>query len=302
MNARMFVVILAATPTALWVYAPAHPARIDGEPPIGAVMPFAGPSGAIPEGWLLCDGSEANRADFEELFLVLGVRHGHGDMSTTFNLPDYRGRSLRGVDLGAARDPDSASRGAMNPGGNVGDFVGSVQDEAIQSHRHDDGGHGHVAGTSLESHSHGTSGHTHTGITDVDSHKHSLFSSGLHNHAVINSKTGQTMQLRDGGGSSNFIIDSTDAGSGFRGNFITNAKGSHAHNVTVDSHSHTLAIDSASDTISPDSHSHAVTISDGFADLGDPTDSGTGAGLPKHGAETRVKNAYVNFIILAESG
>ena len=34
-----------------------------------------------------------------------------------------------------------------------------------------------------------------------------------------------------------------------------------------------------------------------YADLGDPTDSGSGAGMPHDGDETRAVNAYVNWII-----
>jgi len=62
--------------------------------------------------------------------------YGQGDLSTTFNLPDFRGRFLRGVDMGTARDPDRASRTTMNTGGNTGDAVGSIQSNQIQTHTH----------------------------------------------------------------------------------------------------------------------------------------------------------------------
>ena len=95
--------------------------------PVGTVVPFAGPASNVPNGWLLCDGAEVDRTTFADLFGVIGTSHGEGDGATTFNLPDYRGRFLRGVDSGQGRDPDATSRGRMNPGGSTGDSVGSVQ-------------------------------------------------------------------------------------------------------------------------------------------------------------------------------
>jgi microcystin-dependent protein len=64
--------------------------------PVGALMPFAG--AAAPAGWLLCDGSAVNRTTFADLFNVIGVTYGAGDGSTTFNLPDLRGRAAIGKD------------------------------------------------------------------------------------------------------------------------------------------------------------------------------------------------------------
>lgn len=62
----------------------------------GAVMAFAGST--TPTGWLLCDGSAVNRTTYADLFTVIGVTYGSGDGSTTFNLPDWRGRVIVGFD------------------------------------------------------------------------------------------------------------------------------------------------------------------------------------------------------------
>ena len=102
--------------------------------PTGCVLPYAGTT--APEGWLLCDGSTVSRTDYAGLFAVLGSTHGQGDGSTTFHIPDLRGRFVRGVDGAANRDPDKGSRIAANSGGNAGNNVGSVQDDATQGHRH----------------------------------------------------------------------------------------------------------------------------------------------------------------------
>lgn len=48
-------------------------------------------------GWLECDGSAISRTDFSALFSVIGVTYGVGDGTTTFNIPDYRGRFLIGT-------------------------------------------------------------------------------------------------------------------------------------------------------------------------------------------------------------
>jgi hypothetical protein len=102
--------------------------------PAGAVMAWAGVQ--APQGWLLCDGTAVSRTTYARLFAVVGVAHGAGDGSTTFNVPDYRGRFLRGVDGASGRDPDAANRLAMAPGGNTGALVGSVQDDGLRSHEH----------------------------------------------------------------------------------------------------------------------------------------------------------------------
>lgn len=102
--------------------------------PAGTIVPFAG--GSAPEGWALCDGSTVSRSTYASLYLALGDAWGEGDGSTTFHLPDLRGRFLRGVDAAAGNDPDAGSRTAANTGGNTGDDVGSVQNDQFDSHNH----------------------------------------------------------------------------------------------------------------------------------------------------------------------
>jgi microcystin-dependent protein len=64
--------------------------------PTGVVLPFAG--SAAPTGWLLCFGQAISRTTFSRLFTALGTTYGTGDGSTTFNLPDLRGRVAAGED------------------------------------------------------------------------------------------------------------------------------------------------------------------------------------------------------------
>lgn len=98
--------------------------------PSGVVLSFAGAT--APGGWLLCDGSLINRTTYATLFAAIGTAHGSGDGSTTFALPNYAGRFLRGRANGSANDPDRASRTAAASGGLTGDNVGSVQTNATR--------------------------------------------------------------------------------------------------------------------------------------------------------------------------
>jgi microcystin-dependent protein len=73
--------------------------------PTGTVSAFAG--SAAPTGYALCDGSAVNRTTQAALFGVIGTTYGIGDGSTTFNLPDLRGRVVAGFGeslLGATAD------------------------------------------------------------------------------------------------------------------------------------------------------------------------------------------------------
>ncbi|MCB9639360.1 MAG: tail fiber protein [Myxococcales bacterium] len=96
--------------------------------PVGGVLGFVGTSSQIPAGWFLCDGRAVSRTTYKDLFALLGTTHGAGDGSTTFNIPDYRGRFLRGVDNQTGRDPQSGTRTASFSGGAVGDQPGTLQD------------------------------------------------------------------------------------------------------------------------------------------------------------------------------
>lgn len=64
--------------------------------PVGAMMPFAGTT--APTGWLLCYGQAISRTTYANLFALTSTAYGIGDGSTTFNLPDYRGRVHIGLD------------------------------------------------------------------------------------------------------------------------------------------------------------------------------------------------------------
>lgn len=64
--------------------------------PTGAVMAWT--TDTAPTGFLLCSGQAVNRTTYSTLFAVIGETFGQGDASTTFNVPDLRGRFPLGKD------------------------------------------------------------------------------------------------------------------------------------------------------------------------------------------------------------
>lgn len=67
---------------------------------IGEVKMYAGST--APKGWLICDGASISRTKYAKLFSVIGTAYGSGDGSTTFSIPDMRGRTAIGVGTGNA--------------------------------------------------------------------------------------------------------------------------------------------------------------------------------------------------------
>lgn len=49
------------------------------------------------DNWLLCNGQAVSREDYADLFNLIGTKFGTGDGINTFNIPDYRGKFLRGL-------------------------------------------------------------------------------------------------------------------------------------------------------------------------------------------------------------
>ncbi len=94
--------------------------------PAGTVVAWAGEHTAIPDGWLLCDGSFYDESLYPELFAAIGDTYEDGiEIVGSFRVPDYRGYFLRGLDLGREIDPEGASRA-----------LGSKQDDAFKVHSH----------------------------------------------------------------------------------------------------------------------------------------------------------------------
>lgn len=110
--------------------------------PTGAMLPYAGASAPTQTiggvaAWLLCDGTAVSRTTYADLFALIGTTYGTGNGSTTFNLPDLRGRVPLGAGTGAQNG--GTGTGAISGGTSLtartrGAFGG---DERLQSHTHE---------------------------------------------------------------------------------------------------------------------------------------------------------------------
>ena len=110
--------------------------------PVGTVLPYAGSS--APTGWLLCQGQAVSRTTYATLFALIGTTYGSGDGSTTFNLPDLKGRAPIGSGTGSGLT-------ARTLGQKYGAETETIDASELPSHTHNnslsDGGHTHTIGT-----------------------------------------------------------------------------------------------------------------------------------------------------------
>lgn len=65
---------------------------------------------SAPTGYLLCDGSAVSRTTYAALFTSIGETYGSGNGSTTFNVPDLRGRIPVGVAPGGHADVNAVAK------------------------------------------------------------------------------------------------------------------------------------------------------------------------------------------------
>lgn len=91
--------------------------------PPGTCMFWGGAKNLVPAGWIICEGQSLAKAAYPDLFTAWGYKW--GGAGANFNVPDGRGKYVRGVDDGAGVDPNAASRTALYSGGATGDNVGS---------------------------------------------------------------------------------------------------------------------------------------------------------------------------------
>jgi microcystin-dependent protein len=122
--------------------------------PVGVVVPFAGSTS--PAGWFLCFGQAISRTTYAGLFATIGTTYGSGDGSTTFTLPDLRGRVVAGEDdMGGTAASRLTAAGSGITGTNLG-ATGGTQTHTFtsaempshthtqDSHNHTQNAHGHL--------------------------------------------------------------------------------------------------------------------------------------------------------------
>ena len=128
--------------------------------------------------WLPCDGTSYSRTLYDDLFDVIGTSFGVGDGSTTFNVPDFRGRAPIGTGIGTGGTASDADGGAAPTGGSalterdLGEWGGqeeyTILEDDLPTHVHAQSEHQHdFADTdAIANHTHGIEGVTnYTGAT-----------------------------------------------------------------------------------------------------------------------------------------
>lgn len=200
--------------------------------PAGSIIMHGG--AAAPPGWFLCDGSTASRTTYAALFAAIGTTYGTGNGTTTFTLPNLKGRVVVGIDAAQTEFNTRAKTG--------GEKTHVLLDAEMPSHTHtitvaSGGSHSH-AGTTAAGGS-----HSHAGTTA---------SGGAHTHSVTIGRQ------RDGVDDSNYTSDTQagDAGTVDSITLTTSSSGAHTHTFTTDTeaaHTHTFTTDTEA------AHTHTAT-------------------------------------------
>lgn len=196
--------------------------------PTGTVLPFCG--SAAPNSYLLCDGSEVSRTTYSALFTALGGAsspYGTGNGTTTFNLPDLRGRVPAGRDnmggTAASRLSNIITGTTLGASGGVERHTLSSAESGMPGHSTlGDGGHTHSVGGASTDHSHGV---------------------------IANGFNVQVVGINAGAGVNFGVWADQGGNTGFRGNHGHNTGGhsvDHSHSVTGGSHTHSVSAANAS--------------------------------------------------------
>jgi microcystin-dependent protein len=123
--------------------------------------------------WLIMDGRAISRSTYSVLFALIGTTYGPGNGSTTFNIPDWRGRLILGADHSGTGS--GLSSHALNSTGGAETHV--LTETEMPAHSH-----GGVTGFTNTDHYHAFSGetggqsvdHTHPDVTILSFSAHNL--------------------------------------------------------------------------------------------------------------------------------
>ena len=160
--------------TSQWVQASSVIASADPNPmPAGSIMAWGGAT--APNNWLICDGAAISRSTYASLFAAIGTTYGTGDGSTTFNLPNLKGKVVVGLD---------SSQTEFDALGETGGAKTVTLTTA-----------------QIPSHTHTQNSHTHSGTTSTNgNHGHNILSEyGASGEGYFNPYNNRQIQPAQGG-------------------------------------------------------------------------------------------------------
>lgn len=172
-----------------------------GVMPVGGIVSWG--SDTPPSGWLLLDGSQKSRVTYKALFEKWGTTYGVGDGSTTFNLPDTRGRFILGKAVSAT-------------GSVLGEIGGSLD------HTHS------VAGMSVSGSTNANGGHSHSGSGSTSTNGSHAHSQGAHSHALFT-----VGALDTDGNAAGASVAGQSSQTDIFNDSGTSANGDHSHSVSI---------------------------------------------------------------------
>lgn len=216
--------------------------------PAGAIQAYGGSS--APTGYLLCDGSAVSRSTYADLFTAIGTTYGAGDGSTTFNIPNLKGR----VPVGR----DSAQTEFDVLGETGGAKTHTLTTAEIAAHQHNISAYTHTVN---QSNALGTHDHTFSGtVASAGDHSHSItITDPGHSHTIDllsrEKASGSTFNMNPVSFVANETQSTRSATTGitassnttgahqhtFSGTTAASANLAHGHSVSVDNHAAKLS-------------------------------------------------------------
>lgn len=265
--------------------------------PAGIIKAFGG--GTAPRGHLLCDGAAVSRNTYAALFSAIGTTYGVGDNSTTFNLPDLRGRFPLG----------KATAGTGSGMGTTGGSLDHVH--SVQSHFHGKGtlnitssgghtttinlSHGHTVGSGTQA---GKTSKEATGVVPRNGTTDNI--TGSVNITLTDPGHGHGMSIpakRTAPNTAALTHVSTYVSAGAANEALTTGSiFGNTTNITLNNGNHSHSVNLVDPT-----HDHPVAVNDFSGDRTDTTLNNSVAN-PERGKHTHASSEFAGLVGETASG
>jgi microcystin-dependent protein len=156
--------------------------------PVGGLTQYAGATSPNAN-YAICDGASLSRTSYATLFARIGTTYGSGDGSTTFNLPNLKGRIPVGL------DSSQTEFDALGETGGAKTHTLITSETPLHTHTTDIA-HGHANTLAAPAHTHqvdppntGTSGNTHSHASNTAGDAGSFLSGTTNNYRYTGTST-----------------------------------------------------------------------------------------------------------------